>query len=336
VTHSFADDAVEQLHGPWDSTPRATPRLRLFSEDVPLAALGPETLSVLAERRVELLIAAPPERLDALPRLAADAAAAGARLGVWPLLHEVAGRYPNADQLDAFERQARRAIQAIRSPAGAERGGSRRGPTVVVDLEPPMSLLRLRRPGPTAVARVARWARGNLARSGAARRRLTVLVDALRREGAGQVVATVLPVVRPVGVGRTLGSLLGTPIDGVPFDAVFPMAYTSLAEGYLPGLGRSGAERLLTQVVRRGGPAVALGIVGGGALGDERPYRGPGELVRDVALARAAGAVDLALHGLDGMWSQEAGLDAAWLDAFVGAAVSRSPSPPAPGPGPTR
>jgi len=109
---------------------------------------------------------------------------------------------------------------------------------------------------------------------------------------------------------------LGTPVRRVGFDAVFPMAYTSLAEGYVPGLGRPGATAALGWVARRARGTVALGLVGGGALGDERAYRGPEELAEDVAIVRAAGAWDVAVHGLDGMLARPP--LARWLEAMDG------------------
>jgi hypothetical protein len=80
-------------------------------------------------------------------------------------------------------------------------------------------------------------------------------------------------------------------------------------------VSRRVARDLLVRITRRSGGAVALGVVGPGALGDERAYRDVDELRDDVALARAAGAQRLSVYALDGMLTR-GGLDA-WLDAFT-------------------
>ena len=60
--------------------------------------------------------------------------------------------------------------------------------------------------------------------------------------------------------------------------------------------------------------AVALGVVGHGAFGDEPVYRNTAELIDDVGLALAAGVEHLSLFDLGGAYLRGDPDD--WLDAF--------------------
>ncbi|NOY91637.1 MAG: hypothetical protein GXP55_10590 [Deltaproteobacteria bacterium] len=116
--------------------------------------------------------------------------------------------------------------------------------------------------------------------------------------------------------GRRWERWLGTPAAELACARMEPMAYTSLFEGYSRGLvSRRVARDLLVRITRRSGGAVALGVVGPGALGDERAYRDVDELRDDVSLARAAGATRLSLYALDGLL--ERGAPERWLEAFT-------------------
>jgi hypothetical protein len=109
------------------------------------------------------------------------------------------------------------------------------------------------------------------------------------------------------------------------------MLYTTLIEGYSRKmLRRRDARALLVMLAeaarRRFGSraGISLGVVAGGALGDERGYRDPSELADDVAIARAAGIDALALYGLDGILARPP--IEAWLDRFVDAAPPSRPA----------
>jgi hypothetical protein len=71
--------------------------------------------------------------------------------------------------------------------------------------------------------------------------------------------------------------------------------------------------------------SVSLGAVGTGALGDERTYRDPAELVEDVGIARGAGIDDLALFNLDGALARPP--ISRWLDALVETPPAKTPFP---------
>jgi hypothetical protein len=167
----------------------------------------------------------------------------------------------------------------------------------------------------------------------AARRRIAALVEALHGEGAAVSAAVALPVLFDrVGVDAWQLAL-GTPVDGIAWDHVSPMLYTSILEGWSRGLlGRRDVRAILAwscraSEARFGSLAGAsLGAVGTGAFGDEPTYRDPAELADDVAVARAAGVEDLALFDLGGVLARPS-VDS-WLEAFT----SPDPAPALPDP----
>lgn len=148
-----------------------------------------------------------------------------------------------------------------------------------------------------------------------------------RRDERGRlrrVTTAVMPMLPFDTRGQWLQRVLGTPADELPVDRHSVMAYTSLFEGWSRGLvGRRRAEWLLRLCARRsharwGARAgVSLGAVGTGAFGDEPVLRDPRELARDVAIARAAGIVEISLFELGGVLRRRPA--EAWLDALCGA-----------------
>lgn len=138
-----------------------------------------------------------------------------------------------------------------------------------------------------------------------------------------RVSTAVMPVVPFDGAGQWMQRALGTPADDLPVQHHSVMAYTSLLEGWSRGLvDRRRAEWLLAVCARKtrarwGTRAgLSLGAVGTGAFGDEPVYRGPLELARDVAIARAAGIDELSLFELGGVLRRPPA--EAWLEALWG------------------
>jgi hypothetical protein len=157
-----------------------------------------------------------------------------------------------------------------------------------------------------------------------AKERLRALGDALH--DAGQEVSTAVPptvLLDPEGAGpRPYEELLGTPVEGLPWDHVSVMLYTSMIEGWSRGVLRRADARALLAAAAAGAAArfgdragVSLGCVGVGAFGNEPVYRSVGELADDVAIARAAGVDDLTLFDLGGVLGRPD--PEAWLDAFT-------------------
>ncbi|HEU4405018.1 MAG TPA: hypothetical protein VFS43_06970 [Polyangiaceae bacterium] len=298
------------------------PRRRVYSEDLPLGeATAPAVLRPLAARGVELVLAVRPGGAGEAPAALARAAAAGVEVSVWPMLEDGAGRWANAWNATAFVAFAE-ALLARLDAGGVPCAG------LFVDLEPPVdalrSLTRGRRRALSALASLARRPREPDAAA-----RLGRFVAACAGRGVA-VAAAVAPALAGDGRGGWQ-RLLGTPVDGIGWQAVHAMAYTSLFEGYLPPLGREGARSLLgatgLALRARYGPraALSLGVVAPGALGDEAPYRDPSELADDVAVARAAGVDDLALFDLRGALARPP-LEG-WLDALVETAPAARPPP---------
>jgi len=190
--------------------------------------------------------------------------------------------------------------------------------TIAIDMEPPIEIMQGLLAGrPHSYRRLLqseRWAPGlDTLRS---------LLDALQGQGF-----TFLAAVNPMLLGDGRGEsawqwLFGTPIDTLPFDSVSFMTYTSLIEGYSRGLinrrvatGMLGQTASAARVQWGGRSSISLGTVGGGALGDEQPYRNVSELAHDVALVKACGVEDLALFDLSGVLARAN--PEAWLAAFT-------------------
>lgn len=276
-------------------------------------------LSALAERGVALLAAVMPGEHEEALALVERAREEGLSIGLWPLLEDARGRWLHPGNAGAFVAHVEELLERL----------DRRGLTVdavALDLEPPIAEVRRVLDGELGAARA--WLRRPLDASPHAR-----LTGELARRGVEVVAAAIPPVLLPGRASTGWQRTLGAPTDGVPYDTVSAMLYTTLFEGYSFGvLDRADARALLSRFARmavdrfgaRAG--VSLGAVGAGALGDERTYRSERELADDVALALAAGARDLALFDLAGVLARPP--IERWLDALVDTAPASALAPP--------
>jgi hypothetical protein len=295
-------------------------RRRIWCETVPAAELGsPAVTGLLRRFGLEAIVAVWPHTREAAREALARLRGAGVAVAVWPMLADRDGRWLGAGNAGAFAAFAEGLADAL---APAE---------IVLDLEPPIEALR------STLADGALHA--HLLPAGpdpgaflAAREALRSLAARLHARGIAVSAAVAAPVLLdPAGDGAWQ-ERLGTPVDGVAWDHVSPMLYTSILEGWSRGLlGRADALALLgafsTAAARRLGPlaGASLGAVGVGAFGDEPTYRSPAELAADVAVARAAGLDDLALFDLGGVLHRAPA--EGWLDAFT--ATPAAPTVPA-------
>ncbi len=288
---------------------------------------APATVALLARYRVDPILAVWPSTLADAARVAPCFTAAGLRPALWPMLADADGRWigaANAPRFCAFAERLARELGAGE---------------VVLDLEPPIESLR-----DTLASRAVTAHLLPVTLDGAAFRaahaHVTGLAARLHDGGALVSAAVALPVLldRPAGEGGSRrGGLawqeaLGTPVDGIPWDHVSPMLYTSIVEGWSRGLlARRDARAILAWACRasaaRFGPraGASLGAVGTGAFGDEPVYRTPAELADDVAIARAASVDDLALFELGGLLRRPPA--EAWLEAFTETAPLRTTCP---------
>lgn len=293
------------------STPTATAAgatRRIWSEFVSYEQLcSRAVLTLLRPRKLQLLVAVTPGRLAGLSTLVSTYRDAGIDLGLWPMVADEDGRWGSTFNARLYADYVLRIAEQV-AP----------GTTIAIDLEPPIALTRaLLRGNPLSVRRLAGIENRE---SGLAI--LEALMGALRARGC-PTIGAVHPIVLADGQDQSAWQwLLGTPIDQMNFDAISPMAYTSLIEGYSRGiLMRRAATSLLVQTASAARDrwqeraSLSLGSVGIGALGDERPYRSIRELAHDVSLARACGIDDLALFDLGGTLQKDRPQD--WLDAFV-------------------
>lgn len=277
---------------------------RLYSEHVPFSVVGDGSLlAALAERGIELAVAVFPDQRAEAAALVERARAAGVGLVLWPLLPDRLGRWPSGANPAPFAAH----VEALAAAVPGE-------PPILFDVEPPIDWTR-------------RALRGHAARRPGDRRarRASLRPVASRLRAAGHRVDVVVPPMVPFG--PRWERLLATPVSDLGPARVEPMAYTSLFEGYSAGtVDRRVARDLLRRLAAEGPPALSLGVVGGGALGDERAYRSVAELADDVAIARGMGVERLSLYALDGVLARPP--IAPWLDAFTRTeAAAELPSP---------
>ena len=284
-------------------------RRRVWCETLTLNEVtAPPVLALLVRYRLELLLAVRPWQLAELPAALHELRGHGVPVAAWPMLADQDGRWASVTTSAAFVALVDAVVNAC--PELDE---------LVLDLEPPLSTLRAWQRG----RRAPRLPGAPIATYAGAER---ALVAAIQRWAVGgtrrRITTALMPPVLLDGPRALIQRALGTPALALPVDGHSVMAYTSMLEGWSHGLvDRRRAEGLLALCARsarrrlgdRAG--LSLGAVGPGAFGDEPAYRAPGELARDVAIARSAGIDDLSLFELGGTLRR--GDPDAWLAAFV-------------------
>ncbi|APR78124.1 Hypothetical protein A7982_03471 [Minicystis rosea] len=283
---------------------------------------APPVIALLRRFAVDPIVAVWPDTLAAVRPATRRLADEGFRVAVWPMLADADGRWLSADNAARFTDFTERLADAL---APAE---------IVLDLEPPIAALRETIADRAVLAHLLPSGpdRASFHAAYAALRALAARLAARGIAVSSAVAAPILfdPIVDQPGAWQ---ARLGTPVDGIAWDHVSPMLYTSILEGWSRGLlSRADARALLgvfceASLSRFGARAGAsLGAVGVGAFGDEPVYRSPSELSDDVAIARAAGIDDLALFELGGVLRRAP--SEAWLEAFT--ATPAAASMPAP------
>jgi hypothetical protein len=301
-------------------------RRRIWCETAPPEQLGaPATVALLRRFEITPIVAVWPATVEAVRPACARYADAGLPVAVWPMLADADGRWVSAGNAAAFTSFVEALCDAL---APGE---------VVLDLEPPIEAMRATLASRVVSAHLlppgADPAAFRAAREGIAR-----LLGRLHARGIAVSAAIAPPIVfdplDPLDA-RAAGpwqERLGTPVDGVAWDHVSPMLYTSIIEGWSRGLlGRDDTRAILAAACAaaaarfpgRGG--ASLGAVGTGAFGDEPTYRDVAELADDVAIARAAGLDDLALFELGGVLRRPPA--EGWLEAFVSTPAAARPPP---------
>lgn len=259
----------------------------MWCETLPFGELAP-LVPVVARAGVDLLLAVRPPQLEVVGDAVRRFRDAGVFVALWPMLDDHDGRWASTTTSARFIELADE-LRA-RVPFADE---------LAIDLEPP-------------IATLARWKAGRPARPhrrpsyAAARAQLAAAVA--RWSATTRVTTAILPFLALEGRGEWMQRLIGTPVSELAVARHSVMAYTTLFEGWSRGLvDRRRAEAMLAGCARlaraRYGAraALSLGTVGPGAFGDEPSYRDPGELARDVAIARAAGIDELSIFELGGI-----------------------------------
>ena len=253
-------------------------RLRLWSEMVDYdQIIEASLLAELAARRIDLLVAVTPPTAAGAAALVGACRAAGVGIGLWPMLEDRDGRWPSAANAGRFAAFCRELLVSLRADAALP-------DEIAIDLEPPIGRVRALLTGsPRALFELP---------SPDGMRALGELVLELRRASL-RVSAAVTPLtVLPSALAsRGWQHLLGTPVDGLAFDTINAMAYTSLFEGYSRGvLRRSDAQAVLRAIAPHLG--AALGIARGHLARRGRGWRAGrrARLSRTARAGRGCGA----------------------------------------------
>ncbi len=274
-------------------------------------------LSQLAIRNIGLYAAITPSNIGSCRTIVGATKTAGVRIGLWPMISNELGRwasawtaYPYIDFVDDMLK-----------PLARER---LLPDELLIDLEPPINAARAAVGGRwmgIGQPPIKGW---NTLRS---------YFATLNNRGL-ELAAAIAPWCVSGRAARAWQWAMGTPIDGQPFARIFAMAYTSMIEGYSRGLlGRKDSRALLskwtTEIERRHGTrgAIALGVTGRGALGDEPTYRHADELSDDAQLAKCSNrSLSLALFDLSGALARPP--LHSWLDALQTDTASKDACPP--------
>jgi hypothetical protein len=286
-------------------------RRRIWCETVPAAELAsPNTVALLRRFHVHPIVAVWPRSVDEASVALARFAEAGLAPALWPMLADTDGRWIGARNAATFCAFVERLVDDL---APRE---------IVLDLEPPIAEVRATIASHAVLAHMLP-APADPASFDAARLHIAALATSLHARGVSVSAAVAMPVLfDSPGCEPGWQERLGTPVDGIAWDHVTPMLYSSMIEGWSRHALRREDTRAFfswacTRAVARFGrvAGASLGAVGTGAFGDEPTYRTVAELADDVALARAAGIDDLALFDLGGVLRRPPA--EAWLEAFT-------------------
>ncbi len=243
----------------------------------------------------------------------------GIPIGLWPLLPDTAGYWPNVDNVDLSTERVYRAL------AFAERAGIAID-TIAMDLEP--SLAQKHEFGAASwlkkcklVALRMRSIPQEYEKIANAKKSYRKLAEVLRSRKIESLAIAIPPVLTDFPYGKTLvQKLAGVPVTGVDWDVISPMLYSSMIAEALPGALRPFMPMLMTEACRIVADSglrscVSLGVVGRGKMKQEAVYGDVAELQQDVAIALASGATDLALFSLEGVLARKN--PERWLEAFT-------------------
>jgi len=244
-----------------------------------------------------------------------QAACQGVEVRAWLTLPEEEGYWPNEKNADLFIEKALELAQWIRSSGWPIEW-------IVVDMEPDLQLMNAL----IAAAEEGRWLDAAMLILGnrdpesyaASVGAYTGLVDALHEMGFKVMVVTFPMVLDDLGDGDDNNPpLLTTPVDGIPWDEVSFMVYTTTFTKFLGiPMGPYLIYSYGLDAVRHYGEraAVDLGVVGKGGMIEGQGIRDVQELRAHVGAARAAGLQMIHVYSLEGILLLED--EAAWYEAF--------------------
>jgi hypothetical protein len=249
----------------------------------------------------------------------------GLEVRAWLTLPEDQGYWPNEKNADLFAEKALALAQWIRASGWAV-------DWIVVDMEPDLQMMEalMAMLGAGDVAGAVDLLLGNLDPEAFSRAagKFTELVDTLHALGF-QVMVVTFPLVLDdrIDGDATVEDLLNTPVDGIPWDELSFMAYTTVFSQFLGGevvtpyLAYSYGLDAVKYYPDRG--ALDLGVIGhpgmtgGEGITDLEAFRA------QVAAAKQAGLQRVHAYSLDGIVLEMPDPDL-WFDAL------QTPSAPVP------
>ena len=244
-----------------------------------------------------------------------QAACHGIEVRAWLTLPEEDGYWPNEKNADLFIEKALELARWIRSSGWPI-------DWIVVDMEPDLQLMDAL----IAAAEEGRWLEAAMLILGnrdpesyaASIEAYTDLVDALHEMDFKVMVVTFPLVLDDLGDDDdNVQDLLNTPVNGVPWDEVSFMVYTTIFTKFLgipmePYLIYSYGLDAVRHYGQRA--AVDLGVVGEGGMVEGQGIKDIRELRAQVGAAKAAGLKRVHVYSLEGILLLED--EAAWYGAF--------------------
>jgi hypothetical protein len=290
----------------------------LWSEFLPAATVRAQ-VPALRSHGISLYQNVRSDRVDArdpdTAALLADAACEGLEVRAWLTLPEEEGYWPNEENADLFTEKALDLAGWIRSSGWPI-------DWIVVDMEPGLGMMNdlIDRFEAGDLAGALGLLEANLdpARYAESLVKYSMLVGNLHDLGFKVMVVTFPLVLDDLAdLDPTIQDALNTPVDGIAWDEISFMAYTTIMEKFLgvditPYMVYSYGRDAVRAYPDRA--AVDIGIIGRDGLTGQQGITSIQEIRAQVGAAKAAGITNLHAYALDGIVSMEDPEE--WFKAF--------------------
>ena len=291
--------------------------LSIWSEFLPFDALRhPDTISLLLTGDLHPLIAVRPgDDLGELGQTIRTLQSVGRNVGIWPLLSEEQGYWPNERNLTDYAPHVAWILQGL---------GRVRPNRCAVDLEPPYAQVQHIMGQRRSLRTLWRMLQDNVDPQAHARncRDWEAWARGMRAQGVNTLAVALPLVAYDLRDEEPLWQdVLKAPWHGVEWGHVGVMAYGSMVTGMSRGwLGEQDVRAVHFSMIKDVARAykerahVAIGLTGTGKFGDEPVYQEVDGLLKDLGAAYAAGIFDVSIFCLEGLLGRSDG--GAWAHAL--------------------